>query len=576
MKKIYLRDHGILPGSDCTLALAELFRNNTEDTEFIFDEGKYYFTHKIFRDIPLSNTDVLPERKIGVILENMKNIRLTGNNTWLMYEGQMQAVTMLHCENVVMNGFFIDWEKPLVAEGIVKGCHGNTIDIYINPASFPHRVNEGQMEFDTGADEWRRLTFCQIDYDTNTRTIRRGTGDRIVLYDVIEELGDNVYRFAYNEAVTPEGNFLVLRHNEREHAGIFTEKCKNITVENVTVHSCGGLGCLAQFCDTLTYRKVNFVPNRAAGRLVSNGRDDGMHITCCKGQVTITECNFVGLMDDPINVHGCCVNGVEWIDEQTILCKYVHHQACGFHYWAEQGDEIVFIGRNNMAPVGKAIAAEYTLKTKQTFELKFSEPVPEEIRQIDPDKIALDNLTHTASFTCTKNRFGSCRARGVLVSTPKPVKIADNLFQSSGSAILVAGDSNYWYESGECHDVEICGNIFTDRCLSSMYQFCEGIISICPVVPVPEIDKPYHKNIRIHHNVFDTPESPVLYSLSCDGLKFTDNKIFRSPTSDKWHPGTHYFNLSYCRNVEIGNNDFIGLFGLEMVREDNCENVVVK
>lgn len=572
MNRIILKDHGILPGTECTLQLAELFRDYPNDTEFVFEEGDYHFLPKILRDLRLSNTNVLPMRKLGVILENMRNVRLTGSGTRLLFEGQMQAVTMLHCENVEMKNFVIDWEKPLVSEGIVTSFDENHVDLFISNRAFPHRVNNGVIEFDIGAGEWSPMNqWGQMQFDGQTRTVRRANGDRFHLGRLMKELGNDVYRFEAKNQDTAVGNIIVLRHNEREHAGIFTEKCKNITVEDITIHSCGGLGCLAQFCEDMTYRRVYFLPNIAAGRKVSNGRDDGMHITCCSGTVTITECSFVGLMDDPINVHSCCVTGVEWLDAKTLRCRYMHPQACGFLYWAEEGDDIVFIERNSMTPVANAEAVTYTLETNETFLLTFREDADESVRSLDPAGLALDNLTHTASFVCTKNRFGSCRARGVLVSTPKPVKIADNLFQSSGSAILVAGDSNYWYESGECHDVEICGNTFTDACLSSMYQFCEGIISICPVVPSPDVKKPFHKNIRIHHNVFDTPDTPVLYGFSTDGLTFCDNRIYRSTASEKWHPGSHRIRLSHCRNVEIRDNLWVGPFSIRMLIAENCE-----
>ncbi|MBQ9996222.1 MAG: hypothetical protein IJP32_07615 [Clostridia bacterium] len=574
MTQIYLKDHGILPGSDCTLALAELFAEHPCDTEFIFESGDYHFSPKIFRDLRLSNTDVLPQRKIGVILENMKNIRLTGSGTRLMYEGQMQAVTMLNCENVVMKDFIIDWEKPLVSEGIVTAFTDSTVDVYIDPIAFPHVVRDLRVVFDIGAGEESPMNqWGVIQFDANTRTVRRTTGDRFQLGRMLEDLGGNVYRFASKNPDTAVGNIIVLRHNERQHAGIFTEKCKDITIEDVTVHCCGGLGCLAQFCDTLTYRRVHFLPNTAAGRRVISGRDDGMHITCCSGTVTITECSFLGLMDDPINVHSCCVTGVEWLDDRTLRCRYMHPQACAFHYWAEAGDELVFIDRRPMTPVAHAVTAEYVLESNELFLLKFTEPVDEAIRSRNPEGLSVDNLTHTAAFVCTRNRFGSCRARGVLVSTPKPVRIQDNLFQSSGSAILVAGDSNYWYESGECHDVDISGNTFTDACLSSMYQFCEGIISICPVVPEPDVKTPFHKNIRIHDNVFDTPDTPVLYGFSTDGLSFTNNRIYRSTCAEKWHPGTALIKLAYCRNVVCRDNLRVGLFSIGLLAETGCDMV---
>lgn len=574
MTQIILKDHGILPGTDCTAALAELFAAHPCDTEFVFESGDYFFSPKIFRDLRLSNTDVLPQRKIGMILENMKNIRLTGQKTRLLYEGQMQAVTMVHCEDIVMKDFIIDWEKPLVSEGIVTAVGEDTVDVFIDPAIYPHTVRDSRVVFDIGAGEESPMNqWGVIQFDANTRTVRRTTGDRFQLGKMLEDLGGNVYRYACKNPDTAVGNIIVLRHNERWHAGIFTEKCRNITIEDVTVHCCGGLGCLAQFCDTLTYRRVHFLPNTAAGRKIISGRDDGMHITCCSGTVTITECSFLGLMDDPINVHGCCVTGAEWVDECTLRCRYMHPQACAFHYWAESGDDIVFIDRKPMTQIYRAEAAEYVLESNELFLLKFAEPVDEAIRARDPEGLALDNLTHTAAFVCTKNRFGSCRARGVLVSTPKAVRIQDNLFQSSGSAILVAGDSNYWYESGECHDVEISGNTFTDACLSSMYQFCEGMISVCPIVPEPDVKRPFHKNIRIHDNVFDTPDTPVLYGFSTDGLSFTNNRIYRSTCADKWHPGTSLIKLAYCRNVVCRDNLWVGLFSIGQLSEAGCENV---
>ena len=577
MKKIILKDYGIIPGTDCTEQLAALFSEHSSDTEFVFEGGDYHFSPKIKRSLMLSNTDVIPERKLGILLENMKNIRLTGDHaggTRLLFEGQMQAFTMLGCEDITVSGFTVDWEKPLVAEGIVTAYDADSVELFISPDAFPHRVTDGVIAFDVGNGEFYPMGIHgQMQYDGNTRTVRRANGDRFRLGRLIEEKPGSVYRFEAKNQDTAIGNIIVIRHNDRQHAGIFTEKCRRITIDHVTVHSCGGLGCLAQFCEDLTYRRVNFTPNIAAGRKVSNGRDDGMHITCCSGTVTITECTFVGLMDDPINVHGCCVTADEWIDRRTVRCRYMHHQACGFDYWAEAGDEIAFIERQGMTKISGAEAVSYELESHDTFILRFRDNIDPAVLSLDPKTVALDNLTHTASFVCTKNRFGSCRARGILVSTPKPVLIADNLFQSSGSAILVAGDSNYWFESGECHDVEICGNIFTDTCLSSMYQFCEGMISICPVVPVPDINAPYHKNIRIHDNTFDSPDTPVLYGFSTDGLKFTDNRIFRSTAAEKWHPGGYMINLSCCRNVNISGNLVIGDFTLGTIHEENCTDI---
>lgn len=581
METIVLRDWGIVPGEDCTLKLHALMQEHRQDATFVFEEGDYLFESRMEADYRLSNTDVLPVRKLGIWMQEMKNVHLQGNGARLWFSGHMQPFTLDRCENCTVENFIIDWKKPLVAEGVVRAFTENSVDLYVDPDLFPHRMTkDGWLEFDTGNDEWYPLyRYSQIQYDASTRTVRCDTGDKFAPAAPIEEVGENVYRMrhAREDGVvdTAIGNINVLRHNERWHAGIFCEKCKNILISDITVFSCGGLGCLAQFCDTMTYRRVHFVPNEKAGRRITSGRDDGMHITCCSGLITITECTFLGLMDDPINVHSCCVVAQEFVDSRTIRCRYMHPQACGFHYWAQQGDEISFIERSHMHSIATAKAESYELETMDTFLIRFEQDLPGNVLAFEPTGLSLDNLSNTAAFSCTKNRFGSCRARGILVSTPKSVRISENVFESSGSAVLVAGDSNYWFESGECHDVEISNNVFTNTCLSSMYQFCEGMVSICPVVPQPETEHPFHKNIRVTGNVFDTPNVPVLYAFSTDGFTFSGNRITRAYGDKMWHPGKHLIHLKNCRDVKIGSNDYIGRFELGRLIEEDCADVVI-
>ncbi len=574
MKQIILRDAGILPGNDVTTELYELFRANPTDTEFVFEDGEYYFSPKLSFDYRLSNTEPIPERKLGIWLREMENVRLTGNGAKLLYSGKMQPITLDRCKNVTVEGFKIDWPKPLVAEGIVLEYTDDFIKMYVDPDLYPHRLGENKLEFDVGNGEWYAMTtWSQIQFDGERGTVRRGSGDHFVPTKVEPTMTANVYRFFAKNTDTAVGNIIVLRHNVRDHAGIFVEKCENVTLSDITVYSCGGLGGLVQFSRDVTFRRVHFLPNRELGRRVACGRDDGMHVTNCSGKITITECSFYGLMDDPINVHSCCVNGVEWLDETTLRCSFMHRQALNFHYWAEEGDELAFIDRKHMNKIHSVTVVSYSLETPETFVVKFAAPIPNEIRALEPSEVSLDDLTHTAEFECTNNRFGSGRARGVLVSTPKKVLIANNYFESSGSAILVAGDSNFWYESGECHDVEITGNVFTDACLSSMYQFCEGIISVCPVVPEPTLELPFHKNIRIHSNTFDTPGTPLLYAFATRGLEFRGNRIFASPGSVKWHPGRAFAKLEFCSNVRFENNLKVGEFELSGIETTTCEGV---
>ncbi|MBE6694908.1 MAG: hypothetical protein E7587_00490 [Ruminococcaceae bacterium] len=576
MNTVRLSEYGILPDTDITASLYALMERNKEDTEFIFEDADYYFSphEAVKRNYRLSNSDVVPFRTLAIVMENMKNCILRGNGARLWLSGQMQVFTLDRSENIRLENFTVNWKKPLVAEGCVVAKNGLSVDVFVDPELYPHCFEDGELKFDAGADEWYPYNKHSVAFEPNSLRARKDIAD--IFFKDVTSLGNSVFRMSLHRDMNIHvGDLLNMRHNARVHSGIFSEKCSDIVSENITFYSCGGLGCLSQFCHNMTYRGVHFLPDKRIGRCVAGGRDDGMHITCNSGAVTISDCSFHALMDDPINVHGCCVTSDGVVDERTLRCNFRHSQACGFAYWAEKGDEISFIERTSMAPVGSARVDSYTLEDDMTFLLSFDSPLPKEFLELASkgDSLALDNLTHTASFVCTNNRFGSCRARGVLVSTPKSVKISGNYFESSGSAILVAGDSNYWYESGECHDVEISHNVFTDACLGSEYQFCHGVISVCPVVPEPDVDKPYHKNIRITDNVFDTAGEPVLYAFSCSDLVFSNNRVFKSPSSPRMSEEKAQIRLSYCKDVSVSENQWIGNFESLGYSSEHCKNL---
>ena len=87
MKTVRLKDHGILPNTDITASLRALFEEHKTDTEFLFEDGDYYFspTNALRADYRLSNTDVIPLRTLAILLKDMKNCALKGNGArlWL-------------------------------------------------------------------------------------------------------------------------------------------------------------------------------------------------------------------------------------------------------------------------------------------------------------------------------------------------------------------------------------------------------------------------------------------------------------------------------------------------------------
>jgi hypothetical protein len=359
-----------------------------------------------------------------------------------------------------------------------------------------------------------------------------------------------VIRLHHNFQRKPKpGNFLVMRHAQRAHSGIFIYHSKRITIENINMFHATGLGILAQFSEDLLFKKYRAIPNTTKNHYFGGG-DDGLQISNCRGEINVNNCEFGGLMDDPINVHGTSVQVVDILSEKQVKCKFMHHQSVGL-IWGHKGDKISFIENEGMFSLGQTKIEAFTVIDKEYFTLNFTDEIPENLEIGD----ALENLSWSPDFTVTNSHFRNGRARGLLVSTPGKVRIENNIFESSGSAILIAGDANFWFESGAVTDVLIKNNTFTELCNTSSYQFCEGIISIYPIIPKLDTNTPaFHRNIRIEGNRFSPFDYPLLFARSVDGLSFLNNIVTRSYTFEPYHDRQYTFTFENCLGVEIRQN----------------------
>jgi hypothetical protein len=556
---IFMPDLGLLPGSRINSVpfvqkALEACRGKSNPVIY-FTAGRYDFwpdhcTEKVYFE---SNTTVSNPRTCAILLEGMTGVTLDCGGSDFVFHGRMQPFTLDKSSGITVKNVSIDWDIPLTAEAEVMEVNPGYMDIRIDPVESPYIIEKGKIFF--VGEGWKSPWWGTMEFDRETRSVAYNTGDRGCLGGgwneyAAKELSPGLVRLNHAFTRLPaKGNYLVLRHSERDHSGIFITDSRDVVVQDLNMYHNAGLGILSQYSKNLTFLRVNSVPNPKKNRILA-GHDDGLHFSNCSGQVTIDRCRFHGLMDDPVNVHGTSVRIMEKVDSNTLECKFMHEQSVGMT-WARAGERVGFIDNSSMLTLSEGIVDQFEPKTNELFRVRFRDPVPAGIEA----GYALENLTCTPDVLITGCRFESCRARGVLISTPGKVVIENNLFESSGSAILIAGDANNWYESGGVRDVLITSNVFSDQCLTSMYQFCEAVISIYPEIPGPDAAKPgFHRNIRIEGNEFRLFDYPVLYARSVDNLTFSDNKLTRSRRFEPWHPKKFSIWLEFCKGVKIINN----------------------
>ena len=211
------------------------------------------------------------------------------------------------------------------------------------------------------------------------------------------------------------------------------------------------------------------------------------------------------MMDDAINVHGVYLRILQRKDDYTAICAFMHSQAYGFN-WGNTGDSIRFINSTTLDSVQTNVITAIrpqdavTLQGMKSFLISFRDPIPAEAD-------CIENLKWTPSIVFSGNTIRNNRARGALFSSPRYTLCEKNLFDhTSGSAILLSGDANGWYESGPVNNIVIRRNRFINA-LTSRYQFTNAVISIYP------------------DNLFDTFDTPLVYAKSVHHLIFRNNKV---------------------------------------------------
>ena len=183
---------------------------------------------------------------------------------------------------------------------------------------------------------------------------------------------------------------------------------------------------------------------------------------------------------------------------------------------------------NTIASIEPADAPSVT--GAKLMRITFTQPVDTAVNA--GSSCGIENLTWTPSVTFSRNTVRNNRARGSLFSTPRRVEAVSNLFDhTSGTAILLCGDCNGWFETGACRDVLISDNTFVNS-LTNMFQFTEAVISIYPEIPdLGSQSKYFHSGIVIEGNRFATFDAPVLFAKSVDGLRFVNNNCHFSTTT---------------------------------------------
>ena len=580
-KVYYAKDFGAVPntGADMTKEVATAIatikaERGGKPARLVFESGEYNFypDSANVREYYISNHDQDNPKLVAVVLEGLQNLTIEGGDalvdgaTEFIMNGRMLPIAMVDCENCSLYSIVVDTRVPQITQVEVLENENGYITYRVAPWANYKIVNGRFVAY---GSNWELTPSAGIAFDGKTGRLLYRTSDIGVGVHNVEEVERGVIRAPWNDIRLLPGTRVAMRSYYRPTPGIFLSKCKNTTLKHIWVHYAEGMGLLAQNCENIELGCFCVIPREGSDRYFTT-QADATHFSGCKGLVNSHEGVYSGMMDDAINVHGTYLRIVERISDNEIVGRYMHPQAYGF-YWGGEGDAVQFVRSSTMEVCEPNVVEEIEPFDKniidgaKEFKITLRDKVADDIACGD---YGIENLEWTPEVLFCDNVIRNNRARGALFSTPKDVLVEDNLFDhTSGTAILLCGDCNGWFETGACRNVVIRRNHFVNA-LTNMFQFTDGIISIYPEIPNLQAQTKYFHGgngtgVVIEDNLFETFDAPIVYAKSLDGLVFRGNKIEQNNDYAPFHWNRHRFLLDKVVNVTIENNDFSTGFDAE-------------
>ncbi len=565
-----LSDFGITPTSTDSLtvlrlqkALDEIKSKAQTGAEIIvrFERGTYHF-HANFApgyELYVSNHDQNQPKRVGIYLDGWENLTLDGNGSEFVFHGRMLPLALRHSTNTKLANFSIDFEHPHISQAEILENSEEGIRFRV-PDGFNYHINAAGY-YEIFGENWSHVPSAGIAFEGDTRHIVYNTSDIAINTAGAKILDDGtVLAPAWKDKRLCVGTRVAMRTWHRPCPGIFLDENISTDLADVTIHYAEGMGLIAQRCDGIHLKKFNICLRGDDDPRYFTTQADATHFSQCRGLILSENGLYEGMMDDAINIHGIYLSVRERIDEHTLRCRFMEGQAWGFN-WGDAGDTVQFVSAQTMDYLpGKYViesispADKSEVKGCREFNITFTTPLAAEIA--GDGRVGIEDLAWTPQVIFRNNVVRNNRARGALFSSPRRTICENNLFDhTSGTAILLCGDCNGWYESGSCRDLTIRKNTFVNA-LTNMFQFTNAVISIYPEIPNLSGQTSYFhggspRAIKIEKNTFNTFDAPLLYVKSVDGITFKNNKIRKNTDFKPFHWNKHQILVEHSKNMDF-------------------------
>lgn len=568
-------DWGIVPGSECDAlpALRRMFgeiEKMNVPVEVRFQPGEYHIYAPAAKDKSILKSE-------GIVLTGVESLTIDGCGAMFIGHGAISPFFFYKCKDIQVKNIDFDWNRTLISQGTLVGWNDDYVDIEIDKNRYPYKTVGDKVVF--YGDDWES-DVSQRSYSTlydDKGDILQGTKDYFLSRENVlfrgksEEIKEGCIRFyGKPDTYVRPGVRIALYHGLYCGTIFSLNECIDVRLQNIDIYHTPGMGAVGQRSENIYLEDFNLVVDKDNHRCFS-GIADALHFNMCRGKITLKGCSFDGQGDDALNVHGR-YHRLSYISGNRKSAVFELRRG-SLADMPIRGDQLWFIDNDVDKKPFVAKVTAVTIMNAKTALVEFEEPLDECIQA----GCHVDNASWIADVEISGCSFGKAnRARGILLTTCGDLKVHHNKFRSAGAAILIEGDTDFWFESGPVKSLDIAHNTF-ENCATSVrdsithWGWGEAVITVTPSHrPADALSKAYHSGITIRNNVFKAFDLPLVYARSVDGLKYVDNIIVHTENYKPvlWHRNA--LTLDGCRNVIIKDNECDPIFRLD---DPHCEHM---
>lgn len=538
MKQIFVKKCGIVPEDrkENTLQLRKMLQEvqNESDIEIIFEEGTYHFYPDYASEklLYISNHDEDTIKKVAFDLTGMRKVSILGNHTQFMFHTDIIPFHIDQCEEIKVEGITIDYNRTGYSEGKIVELFEKKMVLEIDRTEYPYRVIHDRVFFEEEKGLSELYCGClEMDGERNApvylgHDISFNRPYAFSYGAKFREAGENLLEIELTEdqkflKTSKVGNNLILRHHWRTHPCFYLTNSKDISLKNINVYHCTGMAVIVQFTENITLEKVNICIHPEKKRCFT-ATADGFHFVYAKGKIHIKDCLLENQLDDPVNIHGIYGRIHKVISKREVLVELVEGMQKGVKL-GNEGDVFAVINNVNMMECERAEIKSFEMLNKDYMYVVFGE----DMEYLKPGFV-VENKSYVPDVLVEGCTFRNNRARGLLLTSAGEVVVRNNHFETPGAAILVEGDSNYWFESGATNHILIENNEFVD--CAYVTDWGSAPIQVSPSAEVWEEDRRYHQCLEIKNNTFRCFDKRLVNAMNLKTLIFEQNKTEKTET----------------------------------------------